>query len=122
VGLVLLTERYEEQITGVISCFDRAIFQGTLPQLTYAKAITDYFYARDLLIKDFTRWAEPLTQRIRDNAEELASQAGLKIMYLAKASTGKEKLVQEILAKRGHDPGLVCILSVTERCTTYKPL
>ena len=120
-GLVLLTERYEQQITGVISCFDRIIFQGTLPKLSYARGITEYFCSHGLLLKDFTQWAEPLTQRIRDNAERLASEAGLEIQYLRKTTTDKEKLVQEILRERGNHPGLVCVFSVTERCSTYKP-
>lgn len=120
-GLMLLTERHKEQVTGVISCFDRIIFQGTLPQLSYARGITEYFCKQGLLLKDFTHWAEPLTQRIRDNAGRVASEAGLEIQYLAKASSDKEKLVQEILSKRGNHPGLVCVFSVTERCSTYKP-
>lgn len=120
-GLMLLTERHKEQVTGVISCFDRIIFQGTLPQLSYARGITEYFCKQGLLLKDFTHWAEPLTQRIRDNAGRVASEAGLEIQYLAKASSDKEKLIQEILSKRGNHPGLVCVFSVTERCSTYKP-
>jgi hypothetical protein len=121
-GLVLLTDRYKDQITGVISCFDRIIFQGTLPRLSYARGITEYFCSKGLLLKQFTDWAEPLTQRIRDNAERLACQAGLEIQYLRQAGIDKEKLVQEIVGKRGNHPGLVCVFSVTERCSTYKPL
>jgi len=59
--------------------------------------MTDYFYAHDLLIKDFTQWAEPLNQVIRERAEQVAAGAGLKIAYLAKAGTNKEELVQQIL-------------------------
>jgi len=28
---MLLTERYKEQIAGVISCYDRVVIHGTLP-------------------------------------------------------------------------------------------
>src|ERR1700738_5146881 len=111
-GLVLLTDRYKDQITGVISCFDRIIFQGTLPRLSYARGITEYFCSKGLLLKQFTDWAEPLTQRIRDNAERLACQAGLEIQYLRQAGIDKGKLVQEIVGKRGNHPGLVCVFSV----------
>jgi hypothetical protein len=121
-GLVLLTERYADQIIGVVHCFDRLIFQGVLPQINYAKGMTDYFYAHQLLIKDFTQWAEPLNQMIRQKAEQLTAEAGLKIEYLAKAGTDKEDLVQQILRKRGEHPGLVAVFSSVERCSTYKPL
>ena len=43
-GVELLTERYQSQIAGVLSCFDRIIIQGTLPKWCYAQGMTDYFY------------------------------------------------------------------------------
>jgi hypothetical protein len=33
----------------------------------------------------------------------------------------KEDRVKAVLAKRGDHPGLVCILSAMEACSTYKP-
>lgn len=116
-----IPERCAEQIAGVLSCFDRILIQGILPRLSYSKGITSYFYARELLIKDFAKWAEPLTVRIRENAQRLADQAGLKIQFVAKASVRKEDLVEQILRQRGDQAGLVCILSAMERCTTYRP-
>lgn len=120
-GLVLLTERYQDKTCGMLQCFDRLIFQGVLPQLSYDGGITDYFYSREILIKDFADWAKSLNQAIRDNAERLAVAAGLQIQYLH-SGVDKEKLVSEILRKRGGHNGLVCVLSVVERCSTYKPL
>jgi hypothetical protein len=43
------------------------------------------------LIKDFTQWAEPLNQQIRQKAKQVTLQAGLKIEYLGKSGTDKEK-------------------------------
>ena len=36
----LITERYADQIAGVLSCFDRVIVTGTLPTLCYADGMT----------------------------------------------------------------------------------
>ena len=35
-GVELLTERHEDQIAGVLSCYDRIIIQGTVPGWCYA--------------------------------------------------------------------------------------
>ena len=43
-GVELLTERYKDQIAGVLSCYDRIIVQGTVPGWCYASGMTDYFY------------------------------------------------------------------------------
>jgi hypothetical protein len=41
-GLTLLTERHEKQIAGVLSCWDRMLVFGTLPQICYAEGMTSY--------------------------------------------------------------------------------
>jgi hypothetical protein len=46
----LLTERYQSQIAGVLSCYDRIIIQGTIPKWCYAKGMTDYFYEHNIRI------------------------------------------------------------------------
>ena len=38
----LLTERYAEEISGVISCFDRVVIRGALKSFSYAGAMTSY--------------------------------------------------------------------------------
>jgi hypothetical protein len=37
--MILLTERYAEQIAGVVSCFDRIVIMGTLPGVCYAEGM-----------------------------------------------------------------------------------
>jgi hypothetical protein len=39
-SLVLLTDRHAPQISGVLSCYDRVIVQGTLPVFCYADGMT----------------------------------------------------------------------------------
>ena len=104
----------------MLSCFDRVLIQGILPGLSYSKGITAYFYARGLLIKDYPHWAEPLTQQVRENVQQLAGAAGIEIQFIRKASVRKEEIVREVIHQRGDHPGLVCILSAMERCSTYK--
>lgn len=115
--------RNEDKVRGVLSCYDRVLVQGNLPGLGYAKGMTSYLYERGIRIFDYKqKFAQPLRDRIRENARELAKQAGVPIVD-ARALKGmrKEKWVAQQLEKRGYAPGLVCILWALERCTEYKP-
>lgn len=118
---LLLTERYAEKIRGVLGCYDRVVIQGTLPELCYAEGMTGYLYARHIRIFDYPRFAEPLREELRQNAERLATEAGIEIEFVRYHDTRKEKLIEDILQKRGRHPGLVHVLSAMERCATYKP-
>jgi hypothetical protein len=121
-GLILFTERHQEQIAGVISCYDRMLIQGTLPGLCYAQGMTRYLYARQIRIFDYPRFAQPLRDALRQNAERLAAANGLEIEFIRRTkSFRKEDKVHEVLKQRGDHPGLVWIFSAMEPCSTYQP-
>ncbi len=115
-----LTERYRERMVGTLSCYDRIVITGTLPGVCYAQGMTSFLYARGVRIFDYTKFAEPLRERIRTRAQELAA-AGVEIEHIAKAHIRKEAVVAKVLQARGEHPGLVHILSAMEACESYKP-
>jgi hypothetical protein len=121
-GIELLTQRYQDQIAGVLSCYDRIIIQGTVPGWCYASGMTDYFYQHQIRIFDYAKWAERLREALRQNMERLAADNAIEIEFVrSKKSFRKEYRVKEVLSKRGDDPGVVCILSAMEPCGSYKP-
>jgi hypothetical protein len=120
-GLTLLTERYAPQIAGTLSCWDRILLFGTLPRICFAEGMTAYLHARNIRIFDYPRFAEPFRERLRANAERLAAENAIDIEFLRKRNLRKEDRVKQILTQRGDHPGLVCILSAMEPCSTYKP-
>jgi len=117
----LLTERYADQIEGVLSCWDRVVIQGTLPGWCYAEGMTSYLYAKGIRIFDYARFAEPMREALRENAERLAKENGLSIEFVRRHDERKEAKIEQRLEQRGRHPGLVCILSAMECCPTYKP-
>ena len=119
--MALITERYADKIAGVLSCYDRVIVQGTLPIFCYAEGMTKYLHARGIRIFDFIRFAAPLTDAIKANAEALAAAAGMRIEYVRKKNFRKEDKIKSVLAERGEHPGLVWVFSALEPCTTYQP-
>jgi hypothetical protein len=117
----LLTERYRERLAGRLSCYDRIIVTGTLPRACYAKGMTAFLSARQIRIFDYPQFAEPLRDRVRERAAELAAAAGVTIEHIAKSHIRKEDVIAKVLTERGDHPGLVHIISVMEACPTYKP-
>jgi hypothetical protein len=121
VGVELLTERHAAQIAGVLGCWDRMLVFGTLPKICFAGGMTSFLYERKIRIFDYPKFAEPFRNRIRENAEKMAAEAGIEIEFIRKRNFRKEDRVKEILASRGEQAGLVCIFSAMEPCSTYKP-
>lgn len=116
-----LLERYRDRIAGVLTCYDRIVITGTLPGACHAAGMTSYLNAHHIRIFDYPRFAEPLRDCIRANAEKLAVDAGAKIEYIAKAHIRKEDVVAAVIKARGDHPGLVHVISAMEACTSYKP-
>jgi hypothetical protein len=120
--MALLTERYAEQIAGVISCFDRMVIMGTLPGVCYAEGMATYLRIHGIRLFDYPRFAEPLRDEVRANAERLAAEQGLTIEFVRSAGAfRKEDRVQAVLAARGTAPGLVHIFSAMEPCAAFSP-
>jgi hypothetical protein len=120
-AVMSLIERYADKIRGVISCYDRIVIQGVLPGFCYAEGMTSYLYAHQIRIFDYPRFAEPMRDVIRTNAERLAAENGITIEFIRKAHIRKEDIITKVLERRGAHPGLVHILSAMEACQSYKP-
>ena len=115
-------ERHQEQIAGVLTCLDRVIITGTLPEICHAEALARYLSQRDIRLFDYPSWAEPFRHRLRAHAEQVAEEAGLEIEFIRRHdSFRKEARIKEILAQRGELPGLVHIFSAMEACPSFKP-
>jgi len=117
----LLQTKYKDKVSGVISCFDRLIFTGTMPTICYSQGITSYLYSEGIRIFDYPKFAEKFRDKIRTNTEEIAKESNIEIEFIKKASIRKESVVKKKLATRGNHTGLVCILSAMESCSAYRP-
>ncbi|MGC1954254.1 MAG: hypothetical protein WA970_17100 [Gammaproteobacteria bacterium] len=115
-------ERCQDQIAGVLNCFDRGVITGTLPEICQAEAMGVFLSARGIRLFDYPRWAEPLRDELRHHAETLAAEADLKIEFIAHHKAfRKEARIKAIIAERGEPPGLVHIFSAMEPCASYQP-
>src|SRR5580700_9630249 len=111
-----LTERYDDRIAGVLSCYDRLVITGTLPVVCYADGMTRYLNAKGIRIFDYPEFAKTLRDRVRDCAATLAAETGVTIEHIGKSNIRKEDIVARVLQQRGDHPGLVHIISAMEAC------
>jgi len=119
--MTTLIDRHANKIAGVISCFDRVVISGTIPGICHSQGMTDYLYFLRVRIFDYTKWAAPLREEVRDNAARVAKDNGLEIQHVPTSKLSKESIVAEIINKRGEHPGLVHILSAMEMCPSFDP-
>src|SRR5258707_4904767 len=102
-----LTERYDDRIAGVLSCYDRVVVTGTLPTVCYAAGMTKFLYAIGVRIFDYPQFASTLRDRVRERAASLAAQAGVTVEHIAKSHIRKEAVVAEGPELRSQDTSLV---------------
>lgn len=119
--MIDLLTRNDGKIQGILGCYDRVLLQGNLEGVGYADGMTSFLYSQGIRIFDYKDFVQPLREQIRTNAHKIAEEAGIPIHHIAKKGVRKESLVNERLKERGEAPGLVCILSAVETCTSYKP-
>ncbi len=116
-----LCTRHLSEIEGVLSCYDRIVITGTIPELCYADGMTSYLFKQHIRIFDYAKFAEPFRNELRDNAEQIAKSHNIEIQFIRSHKLRKESIVSEILETRGRATGLVCILSAMEQCSSYRP-
>lgn len=119
----MLINRYASRIRGTLSCFDRVLLTGTLPDICHPGALARELTRRRIRFFDYKPvFAQPLRDQIRAHAERLAQENGLVVEFIRSVNAfRKEDRIQEILAQRGFQPGLVHIFSAIETCRTFEP-
>jgi len=117
-----LTDRYQAQITGVLSCFDRIVITGSLPDCCHVDAMKGVLLRRKIMFFDYPKLVDPLRNRLHKNAQCIAEAAGVQIEAIRSSkSFRKEDRVAAVLEQRGTQPGLVHIFSAMENCSCFKP-
>jgi len=112
-------QRHAREVVGVLSGFDRALFRGTLRSLEYLEGFDAFLAAHHVLYKDFSKFVQRLSDRVKQHAHEYAEQQGRPLIYLASAAESKEQIAERIARQDGIQQGLVCVLTSVEPCRTF---
>lgn len=112
-------ERHRDRIVGVLSGFDRLLFRGTLRSISHLTGMDIFLSSQGVLYKDFGRFAQRLSERLKNHAEAVAAKAGRPYLYLESSATPKEELARQVMERDHVGAGLVCVLSCVEPCQTF---
>lgn len=110
--------RHGENVTGVVSGWDRLRLQGTLRALYVAEIMQGYLWNAQVLWKNFKSHVREVTDHIRAAGATAAADAGRPVLYL-RGRTRKEALIEEIARRDGIKQGLIAVLSAVEPCRTW---
>lgn len=111
--------RHQEKVVGTLSGFDRVVFRGTLRKIAYVEGMQRYLRANDVLLKDFSRYVNGVTEQVKKASVVEAQKAGRPIQYLTSPQVSKEEVARAIAERDGVKEGLVCVLRCVEPCKTF---
>src|SRR3984893_6890397 len=112
--------KFRDQITGVISGFDRLIFRGVLRRLVYSRGMEQYLWQNQILFKDYACHVKKVSQRIKNVSLELFHAQSVPVVYLPSPKTDKDECARTIALERGVKEGLVCALTSLEPSPTFE--
>lgn len=117
-----ILEQYKDKINGSFSFFDRMIIKGHIFQLFSLSGRKFFLSSLDVLLKDFSSYANQVTSQIVAHTEEMAASLNRPLIYLTSAKLPKEQTALDVLNDNPVSEGLICILSVVENCQTFQPV
>jgi len=83
--------KYQNELTGTLSGFDRLVFRGTLWR-NRVSAMKGYLWAHHLGSKDFGEHAEQISKRVKEAATQPILAAGRPVRYLNSGKDDKQEI------------------------------
>ena len=116
-----ILEQYKDKINGTFSFFDRMIIKGHIRQFFSPSGKKYFLSERNVLLKDFSAYANSVTEELVSHVEQMTSDAERPLIYLPSSKTSKEDTALSVLKEQPVAEGLICTLSVVEYCQTLQP-
>lgn len=115
-----LIRKYDEEVTGILSGWDRVVFRGTLRTLCFVDGMMGYLHRVGVLLKDFAEHAQAMTRRLIEASLAAADEARRPVEYLESPKTRKDEHARNIALKENIKDGLICVLTCVEPCQSYE--
>lgn len=113
-------QKHAGAVIGILSGFDRLVLRGTLRSLCYPEGMMRYLNSAHILLKDFSRHVQEVTEQIRVGAVKYAQSQARPVQYLPSAQIRKETVAHQ-MAQRDHvQEGLICLLTSVEPCRSFE--
>ena len=116
----LIVARNVEKVIGILSGWDRLVFRGCIPMLSYLEAMLLFLRHLGVLLKDYSEWALALSDELKQACLAEAARLDRPVVYLPSSGVRKDELARQILAEKPVAEGLICMLSCLEPCRTFR--
>jgi hypothetical protein len=112
--------RFESQVTGVLSGFDRFVFRGSLIPLMRERGMQSFLWRARVRLLDFKKFVLETSENLKEATLAEAHKHGRPIRYLQSSRISKENLARTLLAENPVDKGLVCAMTIVEPCSSFE--
>jgi hypothetical protein len=112
------TVKYQNELHGTLSGFDRLVFMGTVWR-NRLSGLKGYLWAHQLGAKDFGKHAEEISKKVKAAAVAPMEAAGRPVRYLNSGKLDKQSIARQIAQQDGIVEGPVCALTAVELCRSY---
>jgi hypothetical protein len=112
--------KFESQMQGVLSGFDRVVFRGSLRRLTHSEGMKMYLIRNGLLCKEYLDHVKKVSQDLKDASLEPFRHLNLPIEFINNPKADKDQIARAHAAKLGIREGNVCALTSLELTPTFQ--
>lgn len=126
-------DKYNDQIAGVVSGFDRLVFRGSLRRLNYgywdqalqavvAKGMEEYLWQNGILFKQYQDHVKQVSEQLKRHTVEPLKKQGVPVVFLRDPQANKDALARKLALGREISSGTVCLISTLEPSPTFEHL
>jgi len=124
-------EKYQQQVAGVLTGFDRLVFRGSLRRLNYGRwspeseafqaiGMEQYLSQNSILMKHFGDHCKQISEMIKLESLKPFYEQKLPVPFLRSAAADKEAMARKVAAERNIKSGLVCAISTLEPSPAFE--
>jgi hypothetical protein len=92
-------DKFEKDIKGVLSGFDRVLFRGSLPRLSYSEGMKLYLIQNKILCKHYEDHVKAVSQKVKKASLAPFQQQGLLVKHVY-GRDDKEQIARAVAIER----------------------
>jgi hypothetical protein len=112
--------KHRDEVTGVLSGFDRLVFRGTLRSVCHVGGMMSYLSVNSVLLKDFGPYVQQVSMHLKQASLAQAQRLGRPVKDLDSPGIDKDDVAPEITTQDGVHKGLNCVLTSVEPWPTFE--
>jgi hypothetical protein len=112
--------RFEDQIQGALSGFDRVLLRGSLRRVTHPQGMKMYLIQNGILCKQYQDHVKQVSQELKEASLEPFRREQLLVQHVYDPKANKEEIARAVAAERGIREGNVCALTAMELTPTFQ--